>query len=285
MSDAQSILLFLLIFYGLECLKWTPLWATSILSPVGFGRFWSRQSPIISLYGGGKSVYLAPIIPGFRFQLISLMLGEEGHQGSQLKSADAVRGQVIQLRKDTLWLRGCSLAVFITYFVYLPVIYNVYGEGSFLYGGVGIGYLFQAMTGLSYRSLHTRYFPSQRGVRVLHSFYCFVLPWHSMRAADEFFIKRSHGWSELAVLAAFVDSPRLRARLERYFREAYLMETALYCEETVDSVVRSVGLDPSVILAKPALDSGTKYCPCCHVVYEGGVISCIDCQSVDLVTA
>ena len=128
MSDAQSIFIVLLGFYGFESLKFAAFGAYSIRSPLLFSRRWNPQRPTVQLMGVKKSVYLAPLLPWPHYQLMSAKVGESGHRLSSVKEIDKVKAKLSFLKGETAWLRLCSFLVFLNYldlrFVLLIINYN-----------------------------------------------------------------------------------------------------------------------------------------------------------------
>lgn len=285
MSDAQTIFLILLAFYFFECLKWAPLGACAFTQQWWPKREWVRYLPFIQFYGGKKSVFLAPLIPYSRVQWITDAVGEAAYRDCPSVEINTVRKQVHALVEDSKSLRIASAGVFLIYFVYLPVVHQSIGEGSYLYSGVGLGYLGQIYVAVRYYMLHRQYYPEVSGRRWLHTLYSAVLPWHAMRASDEFFGTYYQKWSELTLLAAFVDQADARAWLSFYWREAVLAKTSHYRADTLRPLMEEVGLseDEAMVIVKPT--AGVKYCPCCATQYEARVEQCVDCADVELLSA
>lgn len=283
MSDAQSILLILLIFYAIECLKWAPLGSVALCSVGVFRSKWKMQQPTVNFFGARKSLLIAPVFPACQLQLITDKVGDGGHRHSEVKSVVGVQRRLFRLRGRTLMLRTISAYTFATYFVFLPALYLKFGLGSYVYSTVGIGYLLQAICAVSYFLVHRRFFPKERGVRALHTFYNLLLPWHAMRAADEFFIKSSMNWSELAILGATTTEGTVNERLGLYWRQSQWLEQSSYSAKTLLPIFEQIGMSTETALqmTRPQ-DAGQTYCPCCGVIYRADVAQCADCPELVL---
>jgi hypothetical protein len=279
MSDAQSILLILIGFYLFECLKWAPLGALAMTSRGIRTLQWHVQQATVQFFGIKKSMFVAPILPAIQIQLITDKAGDGGHTQSKVQTALGVQRRLFRLRIRTMTLRILSAYTFITYFVCLPALYIKFGEGSYVYITVGLGYVLQAMCAICYFSVHRRFFPKARGGRWLHSFYNLVLPWHAMRASDELFIQSSLDWSELAILGASARGGEADQRLSLYWRQSKLLAEPIYSSATLSPIFTEIGLSTEVAMRiEPAISQGKSFCPCCAVLYEGEVTKCVDCM-------
>jgi hypothetical protein len=283
MSDAQSILLILLFFYFIECLKWAALGSVSFTVWAVFKPFARIQKPTVDFFGAKKRLFLAPIIPAFKLQLITDKTHEAGHLSSAIKTVSGLRRRLFYLRVRTLPLRTLSVLIFATYFIFLPALYLNFGLGSFLYSAVGLGYFLQFVCAIFYFRAHRYFFPEQLGVRILHTFYNIILPWHAMRASDEFFIKSSAQWSELAILGATASSDQINHRLALYWREAQFLKAPSYSVATLKQIFDEINIpvDSAMALVVPEKE-GRTYCPCCGVVYGNAVRHCLDCGKLGL---
>ena len=283
MSDAQSILLILIFFYLIECLKWAPLGAMSLTSVAFSKSRWQVQMPTVKFFGMRKSLFVAPVFPALQSQVITDKVGDGGHQHSSVKTAAGVRRRLFRLRARTRGLRIISVSIFATYFLLLPALYLQFGLGSYVYATVAMAYLLQASCALCYYLVHRRFFPQERGLRVLHTFYNFALPWHAMRTTDEFYIKSSCQWSELALLGATYVAEDPHARLAFYWRESQLLEKFSYSAPVLAPILVEVGLTPELaMLATLPKETGQTYCACCGALYREDVPQCMDCRGLDL---
>ncbi|MGZ0709397.1 hypothetical protein ACWPKO_13785 [Coraliomargarita sp. W4R53] len=283
MSDAQSILLILLFFYFIECLKWAPLGSISLTSVAFSKSRWQVQMATVNFFGMRKSLFVAPIFPALQGQIITDKVGDGGHQHSSVKTATGVRRRLFRLRVRTLTLRIISVSVFATYFLLLPALYLKFGLGSYVYTAVGIAYLLQASCAICYYLVHRRFFPQERGLRMLHTFYNLALPWHAMRAVDEFFIKSSCNWSELALLGGTYVEGDPHARLAFYWRESQLLQKSNYSERVLVPILEEVGLTPrQAMQATVPHERGQTYCACCGAIYREDVLQCMDCRGLNL---
>lgn len=283
MSNAQSILLILIFFYLVECLKWAPIGAVSLRTNGFTGEKFSLLRPTMIFFGMGKSMFLAPILPSLQLQLITDRTDESAHQHSRVKLAVGVRRRFFRLRARTLLLRTFSFYIFITYFVFLPGLYLRFGEGSYVYTTVGVGYLLQAFCALCYFSTHRRLFPRKRAIRALHTFYNLALPWHAMRASDELFINSSAEWSELAMLGAATEPEQTDGQLALYWRQSQLAKSAPYSKQTLQSTLNEVGMSSEAAMQSVIPEAaGQNYCPCCGIIYRAEVLYCLDCHNLRL---
>jgi hypothetical protein len=239
--------------------------------------------PTVNFFGMRKSLFVASILPALQCQLMTDKLGDGGHWHSSVKTAIGIRRRLFQLRARTLILRTISGSIFVTYFLLLPVLYWLFGLGSYVYTTVGIGYLLQAICAIGYYCVHRRFFPSERGLRLLHTFYNLVLPWHAMRTSDEFFIKLSANWSELAMLGGTYVPGQGDTRLAFYWRQSQLLEKSSYSESVLLPILQEVGLssERAMQLVVPQ-EAGQTYCACCGVIYRDDVLQCIDCRGLNL---
>jgi hypothetical protein len=230
-----------------------------------------------------KSLFIAPILPAYQLQVITEQVGDGGHQRSAVKTVSGVKRRLFRLQVYTLRLRMLSALIFVCYFMLLPMLYMQFGLGSYVYAAVGLAYCLQGLCALSYFLLQRRFFPKEIGVRVLHSIYNLLLPWHAMRAADELFFKSSAHWSELALLAAIDDNASQTSRLALYWRQSQLLESSSYSAAVLQPVMQEIHLSSaSAMRAVVPEQAGQNYCPCCGILYRSDVTTCIDCRGMKL---
>ncbi len=281
MTDAESFYLILAIFYLIECVRFQPPGARAIENAWGLKHGWKPKSEFSRLLGIRKWLFLSPILP---WPGRILVIGQDRETNARPKSITAHRvNQLIRLlEKSTQILRGISALVFVYFFLVIPYLYRLQrGEPEFLIS-IAIGYALIGITAALFFKLHRRWLPHEKGSRIVNTIYTALLPWHSMRCADDLIMGKIKTLDYPTLLAAKKDCPRCLDLLKEYWRKAHFFKTPPYSLAQLKATTQDAHIDTSSWLTPTGIN-GDKVCPCCFAPYEFSAQFCNDCAEVDLI--
>lgn len=282
MTDGQSFYVLFAVFYLIECIKFMPLDSTALASRFG-GVSWTPRSPLVNAWGFRKAVFLAdlPPWPG-RLYVITGYDKPRVQSKKKFRTVSSIKRHHNFLSRAARNLHRLSLLNLANFFLLLPLVYvRTYDERAILIT-LGYGYLALLGTALHYRAVHKRLYPAHKAERLKSTLYTALLPWHSMRCADEIYLLGSAQWNLLAALAAGAKNKASLHQLQRLWREAHFSPKAKFSADELKPHLKSTVLDPGNWLRAPDDLESPQYCPCCHNAYENGPTHCSDCEAVAL---
>ncbi len=281
MTDAESFYLILAIFYLLECVKLAPPNSRSIETTWGNNNRWKPKTEFSRLLGIKKWLFLSPILPWPGRILIFHSSSKQPVAKVPISSSRS-RKLLFLIEKSTQALRYLSLLIFVYFFIGIPLLYRLQrGEPEFLFS-IAIGYLLMCVSAVLYFRTHRRWLHQESGNRILSTIYTALLPWHSMRCADDIVSGATKTWDYPTVLASYKNNSHCLVLLSKFWREAHFVTTPPYSLNHLKSVTGDAGIDTRDWLV-PHNTSGNKYCPCCFAHYESTAKTCTDCPGVSLV--
>lgn len=281
MSDGQTFLLLLGVFYALECFCMAPTGSAVYVRT--FGRHHGRRSCLLEFGGIRKELYFLYFLPWpGRAHVVGGVGGRMVPEARRLSSARRYL-RVLNRAGEPLVMNGVLLALI--FFMVLPVTYwrDPMSERVMLMAGAGYVLLFW-QTGC-YWCVHRRFFPERGEERLKCVLTMAVLPWHGMKAVDHLVLhpKLRLGTFEAQALLLF----------PKVFGEVAKKEWRRACHgpgadqagrEALERFLDRVGVDRGGWERGPEeLAEGDKYCPVCHGIYHAGATRCSDCGGVVLV--
>jgi len=215
---------------------------------------------------------------------VTFYASEDALTGRYAKPTNILR-MISILRKATDSLRYLGVMILGHFFVIIPIIYVLRGDGVVTYTAIGLGYTLTLIASFFFYNLHKKFLPAAKEERFKGTLLTALLPWHAMRSADEILVNCSLPWSKVALLAANAQNDANLLEIKKFWRNAHFSPSPQYKTTELKKVLENAKIDYSDWFKAPLqIDDSQYYCPCCHVLFANYMEFCSDCEGVKLVS-
>lgn len=280
MSDGQTFLLILFLFYFLECCVLVKPGSRVFVR--GFNGYYSPRTKLLDLGGLRKEFYFLFFFP---WPGRAFVFPPEGADTRALPSKLPSYGRYLarlQREGSELALRG--LMLWLIFFLFIPILYYLDPWNLRVFLFVAIGYLLMIWQSVRYHCLHHRFFPERGEERLKQTLYLLFFPWHGMRAGEYLTLRPRLDLQRIAIQSLLLEPSKFKVAARLAWRkEAFGPRRDEDRLQRLEAFLEGRGQDVAKFAdEEPGVGEEELFCPVCHVVYSSSAEQCADCGGVEL---